>query len=281
MIEEITPIHNFDGVYVKREDLACWHTLDYPSGSKVRQYEKMSVPKFNEGSGTMPPMIVGCSANSCQQIYVAAAAHARMSRGIIYIPRRSVKTSATKYCEMLGAEVNEIKPGYLSVIRKAARQRVINIGTVIEWDRLLAILDTANQCANVPDEVRKIVVPSGSGLTAAGVLLGMAGKDVEIIAVGTSPMVVGSKIQELAHKYQIDKSKELGKITFVPPTMPYDKHIINQLPDGTPLDPFYAAKAWHLAEKGMLFWPPGLRPIKSMPDDCQDAFRDWQGPCGV
>lgn len=278
MFEGITRIDNLDGIYVKREDLAHWCSLDHPSGSKVRQYEQMINNNFCEGSGTVPPMIVGCSANSCQQIYIASSAHSRMLKGIIYVPKRAIRTSATRYCEMMGSEINEIKPGYLSVVRKHTRQRVIDLGKVIEWDRRLAILDTAAQCANIPKDIKQIIVPTGSGLTAAGVMIGVAGTEIEVIAIGTSPMILGSGIESLAAKFNQDKSKVLGPVTFIPPTIPYDKHMIEWLPDGTPLDPFYGAKAWHIAKEGQLFWPPGLRPVCSMPKDCQDSFRDWKGP---
>lgn len=277
MYEGITPIHNMDGILVKREDLAYWYSLEYPSGSKVRQYSEMTNKKFSEGSGTLPPMLVGCSANSCQQIYIASAAHSRALRGIIYVPKRAVRTDATKYCEMMGAEINEVKPGYLSVVRKHARQRAVDLREVIEWDRKLAILDTAEQCKNVPDGVKRIIVSTGSGLTAAGVLIGVAEKDIQVVAVATSPMAGASDIIKLASRYSSNE-KCRATLEFITSTVPYDKHRIDRLPDGTPLDPFYAAKAWHLTEPGDLFWPPGLRPIMSMPEDCRVEFKDWKGP---
>jgi len=287
MYEDITPIHCLEGVLVKREDLACWSSLEHPSGSKVRQYQQMianrPIPEdidfINLDAPSIPPMLVGCSANSCQQVYVASAAKLNQTNGIIYVPKRQKKTDATKYCEQLGAEVNEIKPGYSSVIRKHARQRAVDLKVVIGWDRKLAVLDTAKQCENIPDGIKRIIVPTGSGLTAAGVLIGTWGRGIEIVAVLTSPMADRASIVKLASRYcpQVDLLG-LGKLEVILPTTPYDKHLIANLPDGTPLDPFYAAKAWHLAEEGDLFWPPGLRPIMAMPDDCREAFKDWKGP---
>lgn len=278
----ITPVHNIDGIFVKREDLAYWHSLEHPSGSKVRQYLEMA--HFNLFMNKIPPennptpCIVGCSANSCQQIYVASTSKVLNTQGIIYVPKRAKKTEATLYCESLGCEINEVKPGYLSVIRKHAKQRAIDLKHVVQWDRELAILDTAKQCQNIPETVKRIIVPTGSGLTAAGIMIGVAEKGIEVIAVATSPMVVGSGIRQLAKRYQPNKDIELGELTFVCPVMPYDKYLVASLPDGTPLDPFYAAKAWRLTKENDLFWPPGLRPVKAMPEECQEIFQNWKGP---
>jgi hypothetical protein len=281
----ITPVHELNGVYVKREDLAFWTDLEYPSGSKVRQYFHMAggvewINGFYE-NGKEPPCIVGCSANSAQQIYVAATAKLLKTKAIIYVPARAQRTAATKYCEQMGAEINEVRPGYLSVVRKKTRQRVVDLKDVVQWDRPLAILDTAKQCVNLPPGIKRIIVPSGSGLTAAGVLIGTAGTGIQVVVAATSPMTGATNIMTLATRYLPDKNSNLGPIEFIPPSVPYDKYIIDILPDGTPLDPFYAAKSWLLCKEGDLFWPPGLRPVRAMPEDCQKVFSIWTGPNGI
>jgi len=286
----ITPIEEFDGKFVKREDLAFWSSLEYPSGSKVRQYLAMA-----NAAPQSAPCLVGCSANSCMQIYVSAAAKQLNTKGIIYVPKRKVKSDATLYAEKMNAEVNEIKPGYLSVIRKAARQRAIDLKHYVEWDRKSAIVDTMKQCENVVEVIwkgglciQRIIVPTGSGLTAAGVILGLTwcglGGRPEcptVIAVATSPMATADSIMKLVKRVALDypmAGSWFTKLEFIGPSTPYDTPIIESLPDGTPLDPYYAAKAWKYVERNDMFWPVGLRPIISMPEVCQKEFRSWGGP---
>jgi 1-aminocyclopropane-1-carboxylate deaminase/D-cysteine desulfhydrase-like pyridoxal-dependent ACC family enzyme len=282
MYEQITPVDKFGDFYVKREDLAFWHSLDYPSGSKVRQYMKMAgaegvmpIPMLNDVK--YPPCIVGCSANSCQQIYVAATAKILGTKGIIYVPKRRQRTSATEYCEFMGAEIHEVKPGYLSVIRARAKARARELGQVVGWNPELAIEDTAAQCANIPDDVKRIIVASGSGLTAAGILRGLARlnrSSLPVIAVATSSQGSVSQI--------ISKAKVQVAPYVVPPTSRYDKYEIAYLPDGTPLDPFYGAKAFRYLQKNQqqndMLWVPGLRPVRSMPEGAEAFFRSWKGP---
>src|SRR5258706_13695704 len=203
----ITQIDEFDGKFVKREDLAYWQSLEYPSGSKVRQYMSMaSAASF--GLNPMikhPPCLVGCSANSAMQIYVSAAAKQLNTKGIIYVPKRKVRSDATNYAIKMGSEVNEIKPGYLSVIRKAARQKAIDLKQYVEWDMKAAIKDTIDQCINIPENIKRIIVPTGSGLTAAGILIGVVRHKgpIKVVAIGTSPMADKAKILTLAAKMKV------------------------------------------------------------------------------
>jgi len=292
----ITPVHEFDGKFVKREDLAYWTSLEYPSGSKVRQYMEMAaLTVANEGYA---PCLVGCSANSAMAIYVASTAKILGTKGIIYTAKRKVRSASITYALSLGAEVNEMtsKQGhYLQHLQRHARQRAIDLKQYVEWDRKAAIKDTMEQCENVAEQVirgikpiKRIIVPTGSGLTAAGVILGLTwcglGGRPEcptVTTVATSPMATVDSIMKLVKRVALDypmAGSWFTKLEFIGPSTPYDTPVIESLPDGTPLDPYYAAKAWKYVEKDDLFWPVGLRPIISMPEICQREFKDWKGP---
>lgn len=266
---KLTPVTSFRTTngkgrwWCKREDLAAFTTPDYPSGSKVRQYAAMAVKRL--------PMLVGCSAESAMQIYIAAAARQAGVPGIIYTAQRAKRTEATKYAIDMGAQVIEVPHGYLSVVRAEARKRGEKLGKFIHWDKDLAITDAALQCANIPKGVKRIIVPTGSGLTAAGILVG-APVGVTVVIVAVSQMASRNEITALAKALRKGK---LPQITFIKPTSAYGKAVIAALPDGTPLDPFYGAKALRYVKPGDLLWPPGLRPVSAMPAACQRAFDGW------
>lgn len=267
----ITPVHSLDDKYVKREDLACWESLEFPSGSKVRQYLAMAAHTVsNEGYA---PCIVGCSANSAMSIYVASTAKRLNTGGIIYTAKRKVRSDAIKYAIAMGAEVNEMTPKqghYLNNLQKHARQRAIDLKEYVAWDRKAALQDTIDQCVNIPENIRRIVVPTGSGLTAAGIILALQrmGRNIDVLVIKSSMMDI---------KFAAPICFYPG-IKIIQPTSPYDTPLVASLPDETPLDPFYAAKAWHYVGKDDLFWPPGLRPVMAMPEVCQKAFKGWKGP---
>lgn len=274
----ITPIERMGDYWVKREDLACWSSLEYPSGSKVRQYMAMATKGI--------PCIVGCSANSCMAIYVAATAKQLNTKGIIYTAARKKQTDGIKYALEMGSEVVEVKPGYLSLIRSRARARTLELGECVRWSPQLAIEDTIRQCLEGPpfsNEIKRIIVPTGSGLTAAGVIAALSAgvrTDIKVVIVATSSMADHKSILKTGYTAARSYRASAPEIetVFIPPSSSYNKHEIESLPDGTPLDPFYSAKAFKYLESGDLFWPVGLRPVRSMPKDCQIAFKNWEGP---
>ena len=265
----LTPVSWFGSWCAKREDMACISTPEHPSGSKVRQYLEMA--KAQPGA----PMLVGASANSCMQVYVASASVQTKVPGIVYIPARAKKSEATEYCYQLGIEVNEVRPGYPSVYKKRSKERGQQLGSYVRWNPMFAAQDTVYQCQNIPEGIERVVVPTGTGLTAAGVLAGLAERgliNVSVFALATSTVAKEEKIKTLAEKLT---TKMLPKLNFTRLKQSYDKPGVAQLPDNTPLDPFYAAKALPYVQENDCLWLTGLRPICAMPKSCQQAFRWW------
>lgn len=268
----VTPVHKFGGIYVKREDLAAYVGYQYPSGSKVRQYNKMVQAADKDAE-----LVVGCASSSAMQIYVAAAAAQNSRRAVVFVPARKERTSATEYAIALGAEIHEVRPGYMNVVR--ARAREYGKGKkVVRWDVMGAVEDAAAQVTNIPD-VKRIVVASGSGLTAVGIAVGLARQErqipLEIIA--TSNLVTVGSILGLYFK-AMNTPWMTTPVEFAVRRADsrYEAPHLQRLPDGTPLDPFYGAKAWEFCKEGDLLWTPGLRPVVSMPRKCQEEFRDWR-----
>lgn len=279
MEDVVTRIDNFGDWSAKREDLACFTNLDNPSGSKVRQYLRMA--KSNPGV----PMIVGCSADSCMQIYVASSAKLTGVDGIIYTAKRKERSEATRYAEEMGSEIVEVKPAYLNIVRKRASERSKEIGKVVKWNVSDALHDTIMQCSNIDSHCKRIVIPTGSGLTAIGVLVGLS----KINILGRfefKPKVFSIAVSTMAKKEEIlSRAAQIVRdITLLPDfelvysPYKYQHPVIACLPDDTPLDPFYAAKAMPYIMPGDCLWIPGLRPVISMPLKCQIAFQGWSGP---
>jgi 1-aminocyclopropane-1-carboxylate deaminase/D-cysteine desulfhydrase-like pyridoxal-dependent ACC family enzyme len=276
---ELTRVDDFGGWWVKREDTAAFAGLEYPSGSKVRQYAAMA----NAAPGA--PMIVGCASYSAMQIYVAAAAKQAGVSGIIYVPERTQRTPATEYAMAIGGQINTVRPGHDSVVRKRARERAKQLGRTVRWDVQGALRDAYAQTENLPDEVKRVVVATGSGLTAAGVLAGLSERKrpPEVLAVAVSELADRSKIIEHAQNLLgpppggRSTTQQLPRFTLIRSSLKYGDYLIRELPDGTPLDPYYAAKAFDILQSGDCLWTPGLRPVCSMPIECRQAFSGWKG----
>lgn len=264
-MDELTRVDHFGKLYYKREDLACVERDDWPSGAKVRQYLKMIAAQSDT------PLLVGCSAFSAMQIYIAAASEKFGVPGICYVPGRAVRSDATNYALSKGVEVCEVRPcPGPNVYRARARERGVQLGRFVKWDFIGALDDARFQAQNIPNDVQRVVIPTGSGLIAAGVLAGLAGRDIEVVAYAGSTMAHADTI--------LANAKRLTNIVlprFALRQLPerYEDYVIARLPDGTPADPFYAAKVMPYLRDGDCLWLTGCRPVCAMPRACQVAFQ--------
>lgn len=265
----LTEVMVFNGWCAKRDDLAGWVDSNNPSGSKWRQY--LSMAKAHPGK----PMLVGLASSfSAMQIYVAAAAKMTGVESIIYIPTRKEKTAATIYALEMGAEVYSVPiPAWPSRCRSMARKHGQTLGGYVKWDHVMALRDAAYQCQNIPHGIKRVVVPTGSGLTAAGVLAGLAitGSQAKVLAVAVSKLASIESITTNAHKLTDAK---LPRLELVRASGGYGDWLAARLPDNTPLDPYYSAKALSFVKKGDCLWLPGLRPLAAMPEQCREALGD-------
>jgi 1-aminocyclopropane-1-carboxylate deaminase/D-cysteine desulfhydrase-like pyridoxal-dependent ACC family enzyme len=260
MSEELTRIDDFTDFYAKREDSFC---LDKRSanGAKVRQYLAMIAQ-----SNPRAALAVGCGRFSAMQIYVAELAHELQRDAYIVVPHAATRSDATNYCINAGARVIEVSPGYPSYcrasLRKFAEQNEIEI---VKWNTQHACDDTAAQVANLPESIKRVIVPTGSALTAAGVAIGLARahRKIMTLCVSVSQMVrTKDQVLKLCKKYAPTVEIDEDRIKVVNHRMNY-RHALRdvRLPDGTLLDPYYAAKAYGACCKGDCLWVVGRRPL--------------------
>ncbi len=278
----LTPVETLGKCWVKREDKAFKVSDSEPSGLKVRQFLVMAEEQPDD------PMVVGCASYSAMQIYVAWAAKEAGVSAHIFVPRRKERTMATQYAESMGATIHEVFPGYANVYRKRARDFVKEIGGCVRWDSKRAIYDTALQTINLPPDAKRIIVPTGSGLTAAGVMVGLAilkRTDVEVVAVCVSDL---ADEENIYHNADFMVGEMTGHYTdpILTPRMPvlrmeraaggYDHWVFRTLPYGDVLDPFYTAKAFDYLIAGDVLWVSGMRPVEACPKEWQELYQDYQ-----
>lgn len=259
----ITPIERYDDIWVKRDDRA-FADPDGACGAKVRQF--MAMLAAQPGNA---PLVVGCSAVSCQQVYIGDATRRTGRPGHVVIPRRKVWSAATKWTHDQGVQIVEVPPpAWRTVYMKEARALAKTLHAV-RWDPGLAVDDTITQCANIPDGVKRIVVPTGSGLVAAGCLAGvyLSGLTIPVLAVAVSTLADPGGIRRAANEAIARAGWGPGglNLQFIKLDVPYERVAWDCLPDGTQLDPYYAAKVWPYRQPGDLFWVTGCRPRAAMP----------------
>jgi hypothetical protein len=104
--------------------------------------------------------------------------------------------------------------------------------------------------ANIPQDVRRLVVPVGSGMSLAGILHGLSG------AVKVLGVVVGADPTRRLARYAPWQWRWRCELRRAP--WPYDKRIKARLGD-LELDPIYEAKCLPFLEPADALWVVGIR----------------------
>lgn len=242
-----TPIEKHGDLWLKREDL---YTFAGISGGKVR-----SCLALAEGA---VGLITASARKSPQMQIVARIAHAKGIPARCHIPA-GPETPEMVDAEAHGAELVKHRPGHNTVICARAYQDATKDRT--SWTYIpfgmqcaTAVTMTRKQVQSIPKGVKRIVVPVGSGISAAGILWGLMDQGLRIPVVG---VCVGA-----------DPRKRLD--VFAPPMWRHKLELVRAPDkyhdaveaeiDGIRLDPIYEAKCERYLQPGDLFWVIGIRP---------------------
>ncbi|MDR7487184.1 MAG: pyridoxal-phosphate dependent enzyme [Armatimonadota bacterium] len=240
----LTPVEVRDGVYVKRDDL---FEVAGVRGGKVRSC--WALAQGAEG-------LVTAGSRSSPQVNIVA--HVARALGLpcrVHTPTGELSPEVAE-AAALGAEVVQHRAGYNNVIIARARKDARDRG----WREIPfgmecaeAVKQTRGQVANVPDDVGRIVVPVGSGMSLAGILHGLAdaGRSVHVVGV-----VVGADPSKRLDKYAPADWRQ--RVELVPAGVDYHTEVSGELA-GLALDPVYEAKCLPFLRAGDLLWVVGRR----------------------
>lgn len=184
-MSSLTPIENRNGRLYKREDL---HALPAGvNGAKLRACQHLIEQARRRGATRVVSAASVLSPQNAMATIVAA--ENGMAATVIVggsKPETAIKHPSMRMAAAYGAEIVHVPVGYNPYLQKAARDLVertpgsywlrYGITTPPEASReeLAAFHRTGgDQVANLPDTVRTLVVPFGSGNSAAGVLYGL------------------------------------------------------------------------------------------------------------
>jgi len=272
--DALTPIERHRGRLYKRDDLFAPFG-DVPlSGGKVRQAMRLLGSAreriVTEHGGVV---LTTTGVHSPQGLIIARVCRELGLRCVIFVGATTVGGALSRHAMLrhalaAGAQIDaRARVAYEPVLMRAAKDwrdehdgagYVVRFGINLEDDPDAIIGSTAEQLRNVPSSVREIVVPTGAGITAAGVILGAA--EYAPHARITVVQIAGYDRTELigrvvgAHDYDYVALRGV----------PYARMLTRQLAPSVWLDPIYEAKAhdWLLEHRAahddrVLFWLVG------------------------
>src|SRR5262245_446260 len=158
----LTPVEEYDGFWVKRDDLYC---LAGVRGGKVRAC--WALCKDAEAQG-----LVTASHRPSPQGHIVSAVAKRLG-----IPCR-VHTPLGEYTDQMqqaadnGAVITQHECGYNNVIIKRAMDDAVRLGWLhvpFGMECKQAVQSVSEQVRNLPLEIKRLVVPVGSGISLAGI----------------------------------------------------------------------------------------------------------------
>lgn len=207
---ELTPIEKRDDYWFKREDLYRPYSFSPANGSKLRQCQLLVEKNIGTARNGI---ITGTSVFSPQAVIAATVAKGfGVPCSIFYGGTREellFKKHYPSLAKELGANISIVsKLAYTSVLSARAEEVAqekayfhIRYGFDLRNNLDVFIHSVAEQAANIPSDVRNIVITVGSAITIVGLLFGLSKhpNNVErIYAIGCAPNRL-NKIQEYAN----------------------------------------------------------------------------------
>jgi len=242
---ELTPIEVIGNYFFKRDDFFEFCGV---SGGKVRTAkilcEKVTTGLVSAGSRSSPQIkILSCISNYLRLPFIAHTTTGELSDSL-------------KEClKFDNVSIIQNKYGYNSVIIKRAKDdaKKLNYSYIpFGMECIEAIHQTKEQVKNLPfKEIKRIVVPVGSGMTFCGIANGLNELNIKIplvgISVGANPFKRLKKYLPMFYNnYEIKYSKNK-----------YSDKILDNDFMGIKLHPIYEAKCIPFLQEGDLLWIVG------------------------
>jgi hypothetical protein len=258
-VNELTIVQDTGlGWWVKRDDLAGFTSEHMPSGAKIRQYFGMI-----EASPPEAVLAVGCRSVSATQVYLGAMHILTGREAYVCVAATKVESPSTIWAREHDVHVRSVIAPGPNVYRKRMREWLDELGVpAVRWDRRLACEDMAYQVKNLPSDVKRVVVPSGSGLCAAGIaggLLREGREDVQVVVGAVATQALSNCVENWVAEFF--EPRDTYNIVHITAPGSVNRPAFRYLPDGTQLDSFYAAKMIPLMQDGDVLWVVGRRPM--------------------
>lgn len=254
----LTPIEEVNGVFVKRDDLYR-SPAGLAPGGKARTCYALAMQAKKDGHEGL----VTAGSRFSPQVNIVAQIGAALRMPVrVHTPQGEAGPEVKAAIEA-GAERVAHRAGYNSVIVKRAADDAKALG----WGHIPfgmeceeAVLQTGRQVDSIlaiPNRVKRIVVPVGSGMSLCGIMrgLGRVGLLGQIPVLG---ITVGADPAKRLDHYAPVLWRFNSELELRPATTGYHTKVEAYL-GPVKLDPVYEAKCLEFLEPGDLFWIVGIR----------------------
>ena len=274
-VDELTPVENHKGLYIKRDDLYKPFGDNTVNGGKLRQCYKLIESIKDKYDG----VISCCSIYSPQAPITSAVANYFGLKAVICYgatnESRLQELEMPRLARQYNADLRIISTSGIHKIlynkaKKIAQEEnlfVVDYGfNIIDYPDIM-FSAISRQVENIPDELDNLVITCGSGITTTGVLLGLAKyrkkvKNIYLVATAPNRQKLINKNLSLNNMYReytiIDLFHQKG--------FKYEDKLYKSF-DGIDFHPNYEAKTFNWLENNIdykkektLLWVVGAEP---------------------
>ena len=253
--DALTPVERRGGVWFKRDDLFWFKGDPRANGGKVRAVLRLA--KRAQG-------LVACGDRVSTQIPRVGVLASLLGLSARIHTATGETTEGMAEAEAAGAVLVRHEAGYLSVLKARAREDAAARGWCeIPWacECPEAIAAVRPQAANLPREMKRLVVCVGSGTSLSGILHGLADAGIQVPVLGV--MVGGPPQERLA---RLAPPGWAAQVELVPAQEEeFRRPAVRTEFEGVALDPYYEAKAIPFLREGDCLWVVGSRPVEAAP----------------
>lgn len=250
-IEELTPVEKHGDIYLKRDDKFSVYNV---CGGKARSAYQLIQKGIDDG---YTEFVTAGSRMSPQCELVSCLCEALGVKCHLFMPRGKDTSVILNINKNKLSELHRTRVGYNNVVCKWASDYAIENGFAyipfgMECKENIDI--TMHQVRNIPKEVKRIVIPVGSGMSFTSVLNGLEKygiTDKKVLGVS-----VGKDVQKTLEKY-LDAPNIDYEI--VKSELDYYKEPKDFIIDGVELDKTYEAKCLPYIESNDCLWIVGKR----------------------
>ena len=256
---DLTPIEKIGNIYVKRDDK---FELFNVKGGKVRSAYMLIQEGIAKG---YKDFVTAGSRFSPQCEIISYLCENLGLRCHLFMPNGKDTSVINNINKNSLSKIYRTKVGYNSVIchhakKFASENKFFYIPFGMECKENIEI--TKHQVLNIPKDVKRIVIPVGSGMSLISILEGLnyyKMYDKEVIGVSVGKDITNNLKKYLPQYSNLFNNIEKVKFTIIKSTLSYDKMADEYIYNDLELDRIYEAKCLPYIKENDLLWVVGKR----------------------
>lgn len=253
-LSALTPVEycKEEGIWLKRDDLFEVHGVH---GGKARSAYQVILELLEQGYDTI---VTAGSRQSPQCEIVSYICEGLGVNCVLFMPFGGDTSVIAHIKDNPHTRIERVRPGYNNIIVARAKEYAQNRGcgyVPFGMECAKNVEVTSEQVKNIPEEVERVVIPVGSGMSFSSIISGMT-------KYGINKPVLGVRVGKDPSKIINEYAFGLEFVDYEIVTSGIDYHTaVEEYVGDYQLDPIYEGKCREFLQSGDMLWVVGRRKL--------------------